>query len=144
MAMMGMFTDGTSALRYALAGHAGLTLVSRKTGIRFTYKINGSDDGNVWFVRVLTGPNNEEDYTYLGTIFKNSLRYFHGKKSPISEGAASAKAFAWAWPFIASQQLPPSAEVWHDGRCGRCGRLLTVPESVASGIGPVCAEKEGW
>jgi hypothetical protein len=25
------------------------------------------------------------------------------------------------------------------GRCGRCGRTLTKPESIAAGIGPVCA-----
>ena len=31
-------------------------------------------------------------------------------------------------------------EVWHEGRCGRCNRALTVPESIASGIGPECAK----
>jgi hypothetical protein len=31
-------------------------------------------------------------------------------------------------------------EVWHEGRCGRCGRALTVPESVERGIGPECWE----
>lgn len=30
------------------------------------------------------------------------------------------------------------------GRCGRCNRDLTDPESIASGIGPICAEKVGW
>lgn len=30
------------------------------------------------------------------------------------------------------------------GRCGCCGRELTDPESVAAGIGPVCAERYGW
>lgn len=39
---------------------------------------------------------------------------------------------------IAGGVIPPSLEVWHEGRCGRCGRALTVPESIASGIGPVC------
>lgn len=29
------------------------------------------------------------------------------------------------------------------GACGICGRLLTDPESVARGIGPICAEKIG-
>jgi hypothetical protein len=29
--------------------------------------------------------------------------------------------------------------VWHEGRCGRCGRKLTVPESIESGFGPECA-----
>lgn len=34
-------------------------------------------------------------------------------------------------------------EVWHEGRCGRCARRLTVPESILIGIGPECAEIMG-
>jgi hypothetical protein len=30
------------------------------------------------------------------------------------------------------------------GRCGICHRTLTDPESIARGIGPVCAGKIGW
>lgn len=30
------------------------------------------------------------------------------------------------------------------GACGVCGRTLTDAESIASGIGPVCARKQGW
>src|SRR5882672_9405186 len=32
-------------------------------------------------------------------------------------------------------------EIWHSGSCGRCGRTLTVPESVLSGFGPECINK---
>jgi Zn-finger protein len=30
------------------------------------------------------------------------------------------------------------------GRCGKCGLKLTDPESVARGIGPICAKNFGW
>jgi len=30
----------------------------------------------------------------------------------------------------------------YEGRCRACNRLLTTPESVRSGIGPVCANRE--
>lgn len=30
------------------------------------------------------------------------------------------------------------------GHCGICGRTLTDPDSIAAGIGPVCAGKAGW
>jgi len=33
--------------------------------------------------------------------------------------------------------------IWHRGFCGRCGRPLTVPSSIATGIGPDCAERMG-
>jgi hypothetical protein len=34
-------------------------------------------------------------------------------------------------------------EVYHEGRCGRCNRKLTVPESIETGLGPECASKLG-
>ena len=136
--------DGTKAKRFLLAGNARVTLVSAATGRRFTYSIKSKkmDDGKIFhFVGLLTGPSNESDYSFLGTIFDSS-KFAHGRKSKIHPTAPSAKAFGWAWSHLATGALPPSCEVHHEGRCGRCGRALTVPESIESGLGPVCATKE--
>jgi hypothetical protein len=35
-------------------------------------------------------------------------------------------------------KLPNICEVYHSGRCGRCGRELTDPESIKCGLGPHC------
>lgn len=149
--MHGQLTDGTRARTFALAGNARLTLVSQKTGVRYTYRIRAKDvpkgEGaaapdatkTLFFVALLNGADNTADYTFLGTIF-NGTDYRHGRKSSVSADAPSAKGFAWAWHYLAKGELPPGCEVWHEGRCGRCGRALTVPSSIASGIGPVCEE----
>jgi hypothetical protein len=42
-----------------------------------------------------------------------------------------------------NQELPGGYKIHHEGRCGKCGRLLTVPESVETGIGPECAKRMG-
>jgi hypothetical protein len=34
--------------------------------------------------------------------------------------------------------LPECIEIWHEGKCGKCGRQLTVPSSIETGIGPEC------
>jgi hypothetical protein len=39
--------------------------------------------------------------------------------------------------------MPDGVVIWHEGRCGRCGRRLTVPESIESGYGPECIGKIG-
>ena len=124
---------------YMLAGNSIITVVSQATGTRFTYCIVAKKnvkegDDSVHFVKLLNGPENTRDYQFLGTIFAGQ-KYFHGKKSPISEDAPSAKAFAWLWRNLDSED----AEVWHAGKCGRCGRLLTDPESIERGLGPKCA-----
>jgi hypothetical protein len=93
------------------------------------------------FVSVLTGPDNTQDYRYLG--FMRRGVYFHGgAKAKISRDAPSAKAFDWFWRIVAQGRDPSFAcDVDHLGACGRCGRPLTVPESIRSGFGPECIGK---
>lgn len=124
---------------YILGGNATISVVSKKSGDRFTYRIRAKDVDDyriLHFVSVLAGPENTSDYTYLGTIFPDAI-FRHGTKSRIAPEAPSAKAFAWLWRNLDSDDV----EVWHAGRCGRCNRLLTDPESIKRGMGPVCAER---
>ena len=135
---------------YLFAGRATLTLVSKKTGSRFTYRVSVPDSQRdapkIYFVNLLTGSDNESAYTYIGQIFSDGTHYVHGKKSRISVDAPGVRAFEWFARMLlspASPGLPDSLEIWHEGKCGRCGRKLTVPESIERGIGPECADKMG-
>lgn len=124
---------------YILGGNATITVVSIKSGTRFTYRIRAKEvgeDRKLHFVSVLRGPENTADYAYLGTIFPDGS-YHHGKKSKVTADAPSAKAFAWLWTHLDSSDI----EIWHAGRCSRCGRQLTTPESIREGLGPVCRER---
>ncbi len=125
---------------FILGGKATFTLLGAQTGQRFTYKVIKPKPEMPHFVRVLTGPDNTRDFVYLGTIF-NSQEYQPGRRSSISPSAPSSLAFIWAWGVISRDQLPEHLEVWHEGRCGKCGRKLTVPESIERGIGPECWRK---
>lgn len=130
-------TTATAALAFMLGGNATVTLQSVRSGARFTFKITASDDGAVSFVKLLTGSDNEEDFAYLGLIRAGA--YSHGRKSKIGPDAPSAKAFAWAFAHLARGSIPDGLEIYHEGRCGRCNRKLTVPESILSGFGPECS-----
>lgn len=132
---------------YILGGHGTLTVESPKTGARFTFRCHrpgpatkpGAHPVPV-FVSVLSGPNNEADYRYLGAIFEDS-KFVITKKSKISPDAPSARAFRWFWERAIAGSFPADLRVYHHGTCGRCGRMLTVPESIETGLGPVCAAK---
>jgi hypothetical protein len=131
---------------FILAGDAIVTLVS-PTGARYTYRVERSrpqdDWPPVWFVSVLTGPDNENDYRYAGFISATEEWVHGGGRAELSADAPSVGSWAWCWERIAA--LEPlrgrqgEVEVWHEGSCGRCGRTLTVPESLATGLGPHCA-----
>jgi hypothetical protein len=43
--------------------------------------------------------------------------------------------------MLEKHPLPGSVDVLHSGRCGRCGRTLTTPDSIERGLGPECAHK---
>jgi len=132
---------------YVLAGDAKVTIVSKRTGERFTYRVRAKEEiqgtlgasvpKSLHFVSVLTGPDNGEDYRFLGTIFDGKV-YVHGRKSNIGADAPSAKAFQWAWANLEGA-MAERFELWHSGRCARCHRELTDPESIERGLGPVCA-----
>jgi hypothetical protein len=122
-----------------------VTLVSVKTGTRFTYRVSAAPEGEALFVGLLSGPDNTSDYKYMGRISRGV--FWAGRKIPrphdVGASAPSSKAFAWAWRALSRGVLPDELEVWHEGRCGRCARKLTVPASIASGFGPECIGKIG-
>lgn len=144
-------SEATVAKDFILAGNAIFTVRSLKTGVRYTFKVTRADcsrcgktDCSCWanptyWVALLTGPDNTGDYTYLGMLRDGAFKLT--AKSKLRAESTPVAAFRWVWAALAAGRYPAQVEIWHEGRCGRCGRPLTVPESIASGIGPVCAGK---
>ncbi|KKK64258.1 hypothetical protein LCGC14_2986030 [marine sediment metagenome] len=132
--------DPAATVRFMLAGKAHVTFQSRKTGTRFTYRINETPPWHsgkrqpLHFVAVLTGPDH---YEYLGCVY-DCRAYSHGRASRIDRNAPSAVAFMWVWSRLTAGEMHPELAVYHEGRCGRCGRRLTTPESISIGLGPKC------
>ncbi len=137
----GRLETPADAQRFIFAGNAIITLRSKKTTARFTFKITKSEDGKAFFVKVLVGPENTTDYQYLGHFMRGL--YSHGRKSRITEDAPASKAFSFFVAQLDGLSFHEALEVWHEGRCCRCGRTLTVPASIKLGIGPECAGKMG-
>jgi len=95
--------------------------------------------GEFFFVHLLTGPDNENDYTYLCKLDpgKGELR------ATAKTRAGAERTDAWMRLQAAIDLAwgnPPAVRVvaHHCGKCARCGRMLTDPESIERGIGPVC------
>ncbi len=140
--------------QFILAGNATFTVTSKRTGARFTFKVQKSKDGGRHYAKLLTGPDNENNFQYFGTIF-NASNFRHGNpdKTVITQNAPSAQAFAWLWQHLDNAPVKINGqvvdrpldlvEVHHEGKCCRCGRKLTVPRSVELGYGEECASLMG-
>lgn len=145
------FATAQTAREFALAGKAFLTLQSEKTGQHFTYRVKQAEDrkGNkipMWFVGVLTSNDNQNGYSYAGLLEDkgdDGVAFRQTTKAKISPEAPSLKAFLYFWKHAERGDLPSCLTVRHENKCGRCGRKLTVPESIDNGIGPECANKLG-
>jgi hypothetical protein len=130
--MEGKKLNNSEALNFILAGNSTSTFLNRETDNRFTYKVKKSKDSDLFFVSVLTSP---DVYTYIGYITSD---FKLGKKSKINKDAQSVKVFNYIFRKLKSGKLPEQIEIWHNGKCGKCGRKLTVPSSIDTGIGPEC------
>ena len=132
------------ALAFLLGGKATFTLLSQNTGVRFTYKVAvAKDNEDRFFVSLLDGPDNWSNYAYIGLMNRDGS-FRRTPKSGVTEDAPSFKAISWFLRHIfGGTDMPKGDEFWHEGKCGACGRKLTVPASIQSGLGPVCAERLG-
>lgn len=137
----GALASANDALRFMFGGNATFTIRSEETSTRYTYKIRQQNEGAPFFVSMLRGSNNDRDYQYIGYIFAED----RGTLKAGAKGMPSApsfKALSWTLAQLAAHaRIPDKLSIFHDGRCCACGRKLTTPESVISGIGPECAKK---
>ncbi len=140
---------GTKAVskEFILAGAAIFTIATPEG--HKTYKIRVKDATDRFpatiFVSLLVGPDNESDYAYLGILNAQT-----GAVRTTGKSCRAANHFdvrllerilARVWANDHSAYESKGYRTFHEGKCGRCGRTLTVPASVESGIGPECARK---
>lgn len=142
--MNGAKLEQSKAIEFMFAGNATFTFLSVPTKNRYTYKMQrGVKSSHIIFVSLLVGSNNEKDYQTFATIStKNGVPEFNTfpyKNMPLESPAK--RAFKKVLFFLLTEQELDWLEIWHEGTCCRCGRKLTVPESIESGIGPECATK---
>ena len=135
-----MTNDQTRA--FLVAGDAIFT-VANPTGDRYTFRIRMKDAelfrSAKYFLSLLTGPDNTRDYTYMGVVEPETLAVRLTAKSRLTADSTPVRVAQWALGRVASgQEFPAGYRLYHEGRCGRCGRILSVPSSIECGVGPEC------
>jgi len=89
----------------------------------------GRNAGCIYVVRA-------NDDTYLGKITQDD-KFITSRDCTAADSETVAR--------VAADPAAAATAHGHEfGNCSCCGRELTNPESVARGIGPICAERWGW
>lgn len=126
----------------------GYFTVSTSAGHR-TFRIRRQDErANFWpghlLLAHLTGSDNTSDYTSIGVIrMDGSLRLWK-KHSNDAELLVDIAALQASFDDALEQFVAlagTDAEVMASARCLRCPNMLTNPESLRIGMGPVCRNK---
>lgn len=134
-----------AALRFLMGGNAIFTLLNLAGGSRQTLRVR-EKKGRVYCHR-MNGPDNLADYLLVGSYEgwkfqpRGDAHELRGRMH--EEVEAGEKIFRWLGRLWRPgfTHWPETVRFMHAGRCCRCGRVLTVPESIASGIGPECSRR---
>lgn len=124
--------DANTSLDFIFGGNSTFTALNTKSENRFTFKVKKHKKDDIYFVSVLTSP---ETYQFIGS-YRGAFKY--SAKSRISDRSQSVSVFKYIIDKLSSKNLPNYIEVWHSGKCGKCGKKLTTPDSISNGFGPTC------
>ena len=124
---------------FRIATHNGIiTIRNPATGEHRTVKIATGKDGVTRWVSLFFGTDNERerDYRSFGRINRDGQVIVF--QSLRQDGFYERLANLLNHPERFADRL----EFLFEGRCRRCNRKLTNPESIESGIGPECRRNE--
>lgn len=138
---------------FVVAGKATFTLelnpqYAMEESLRphYTFRVRlkpaNGEFGDTYFVQLLTGPDNTSNYQYLGILNPENGQIRCTQKSVIRQDELPVRLLNRALELVWNDQsnvfMEKGFSLHHEGKCGKCGRKLTVPESITSGFGPEC------
>lgn len=147
----GKVINNKDALPFILAGKSEFTIQSNNTGKQFAFKMSKQkstasyEDSSefVYFVSVLQN----EKSTYAGILLYNSktslFEYRRGSKGKIEVSDIRIKSLLYILNSLNIGKYDINVTIYHCGKCGRCGKKLTTPESILTGLGPSCSKLSG-
>ena len=126
--------------QYILGGNSIFTLYSKKLDIRYTFKIQQDNKNEQrYFAKVLFGPDNTNDYRYIGLFYADTLSLRTSSAAHIPHTAPQFVMLQYFLKIVNGEYpWPETCKFYPSGKCGCCGRVLTTPESIERGFGPEC------
>jgi hypothetical protein len=95
---------------------------------------------------LLVGPNNSQDYKGFGFVTDDGITVYRKYQTPTRNSETEMHGrMIWSLATLGEQSpfYVKGYRLLVEGRCLVCNRKLTTPQSIESGIGPVCAGREG-
>lgn len=122
--------------------HNGIYTITSPKGGHRTFQIKTALNGALKGSRILsmlTGPDNTRNYTGFAFVNNDGIKVW--SKYAVNPDYKTYGELLWSLALDGerSPYFQRGYRLLVEGRCVKCNRRLTVPESVISGIGPECA-----
>lgn len=116
----------------------GYYTIIRPDGSYRTLRLRTQDEDEQFMpgkqiIGYLSGSNNDRDYTNFGHIDGDFVRVW--KRFQYDSSLMSDSQI-----LLGDSDKAREAYALESGRCSRCNRTLTRPESITGGLGPECAK----
>lgn len=157
--------DRAKTKTFVFAGRAHFTLRNSQTGSVITFRVTKPRGPKavkyppeLYWVALKYNEDTTDGVGWMniGYVMSNSHEYRITRKQAEKltrdrqDRPQVAKAFEqgrtvfnWFINNLFTDRLPDALEVYHEGRCGRCAKRLTVPGSIEVGYGPECIDIMG-
>lgn len=124
---------------FMFAGNSIFTIVENNNN-HHSYKIyrKKTDDGSKIYHLYLKKAN-KGTYSGYFKIVDKKLTFKHSSKYGVAPDNEDIKILEFV--IHNRNNLPDNIKVYHSGRCGYCGRVLTDPKAMDRGFGPDCWKK---
>ncbi len=144
MAEIPKYRIPTKSVRgYILGGNATFVLLNTGTGNKLRYRVRNikevypkAESKDIFFVDTYV----KRTWVRVGSILSRKV-FRLASASKFSVHATEFNTFKWFWSMLFWKTVPPALELWHEGRCGKCGQPLHDPKSIERGFGPSCYKK---
>jgi hypothetical protein len=122
-----------------LAGKSRLTIKNPETGNHIKLRMKRKKDSPIFYLQLALLDDKEAGYRYAGAYQLESKKFFPAKD--IQQGSTIERIANFLIEAVSNPFRLNKLEIMHEGKCCRCGRTLTNPESIQHGIGPECSGK---
>lgn len=127
-------------MRASIIFNGKYTIQNSDTGVHRTFRIKTQPKdsrfaGGKRIIGLMTGSDNQSSYTNFGFVDDTGIHVWNRHKGTDYE------KLAWMiWTMLIEPTHPRlrNYSIQSSLACLRCNRELTTPESLLSGIGPVC------
>jgi hypothetical protein len=138
-----------NALVFMLAGCSEFTMVSGNTGKKLYYRLDKkiSSSNSDEFVYWLNVGEQNGTFTYAGVLFFDNndkrFKFGRGARGKLNPSDIRVRSILFVLNNLNNNKTNMPLKIYHVGKCGRCGKRLTDPSSILTGLGATCARECG-